>query len=264
MRWKPRVKLPGLGLCTLSLRRAGLTWIRALEATAPSPWSPLNSSPNQRRKLGLNAPDSPNTTGTFQHIFYVVSASQAINGQMKKWLEASEEMARRQWSNFMLYGSFLVKSSRPYALGSLALRKRTQPHQIRRSGRRGPLPASRTEPKLHILYHFDQEGRSNLFRRKLCWGLGKEKWKRERNVWLQQLKECYRGPVEMLSTTNGDDGEEKEEQKEYIQVSPNPCFKILCIKNSTQGCSHGSFKQFQPAMPLTLKTYSSIQTCTTQ
>ena len=79
--------------------------------------APLNS-PNQRRKLGLNAPDSPNTTGTFQHIFYVVSASQAINGQMKKWLEASEEMARRQWSNFMLYGSFLVKSSRPYALDS--------------------------------------------------------------------------------------------------------------------------------------------------
>ena len=36
----------------------------------------------------------------------------------KKWLEASEEMARRQWSNFMLYGSFLVKSSRPYALDS--------------------------------------------------------------------------------------------------------------------------------------------------
>ena len=95
-----------------------MTWIRALEATAPSPWSPLNSSPNQRRKLGLNAPDIPNTTGTFQHIFYVVSASQAINGQMKKWLEASEEMARRQWSNFMLYGSFLVKSSRPYALDS--------------------------------------------------------------------------------------------------------------------------------------------------
>jgi hypothetical protein len=81
---------------------------------------------------------------------------------------------------------------------------------------------------------------------------------------LQQLKECYRGPVEMLSTTNGDDGEEKEEQKEYIQVPPNPCFEIWCIKNSTQGCSHGSFKQFQPAMPLTLKTYSSIQTCTTK
>ena len=83
MRWKPRVKLPGLGLCTLSLRRAGLTWIRALEATAPSPWSPLNSSPNQRRKLGLNAPDSPNTTGTYSHKFYVVSASQEKNGQMK-------------------------------------------------------------------------------------------------------------------------------------------------------------------------------------
>ena len=68
----------------------------------------------------------------------------------------------------------------------------------------------------------------------------------------------------MLSTTNGDDGEEKEEQKEYIQVPPNPCFEIWCIENSTQGCSHGSFKQFQPAMPLTLKTYSSIQTCTTK